>query len=132
MVVADTDVLIDALEKGRGPAAERVARLLRRGELATTAVTLYELTAGPRTTVAQLELLQVALGPAVVLAVTRGAADIAASANRYLARKGQALAVPDTLIAGVCIAHGLPLLTGNTKHFGRVPGLEVVAVDELP
>ena len=73
----------------------------------------------------------VALGPAVVLPVTRGAADIAASANRYLARKGQALAAPDTLIAGVCIAHGLPLLTGNTKHFGRVPGLEIVAVDEL-
>ncbi len=130
MVVADTDVLIDALEKGHAPATELVSRLLRQGELATTAVTLYELTAGPRTTVAQLELLQAALGPAVVLPVTRGAADIAASANRYLARRGEAIAVPDTLIAGVCIAHGLPLLTRNRKHFGRVPGLEILPVEE--
>ncbi len=126
MVVADTDVLVDALDKRRAPAAEHVARLLRRGELATTAVTLYELTAGPRTTIAQLELLQAALGPAVVLPVTRGAADVAASANRYLARRGEAIAVPDTLIAGVCIAHGVPLLTRNVRHFGRVPGLELV------
>lgn len=128
MVVADTDVLIDALEKSRAPLAHQVSELLERGELATTAVTLYELTAGPRTTVAQLELLQAALGPVLVLPVTRGAADVAASANRYLARRGEAIAVPDTLIAGVCIAYGLPLLTRNRKHFGRVPGLDLVAV----
>ena len=109
---------------------ERVAQLLRRGELATTAVTLYELTAGPKTSVTQLELLHAALGPVVVLPVTSGAADIAASANRYLARRGEAIAVSDTLIAGVCIAHGLPLLTRNKKHFGRVPGLEIVAVED--
>jgi predicted nucleic acid-binding protein len=30
----------------------------------------------------------------------------------------------------VCIAHGLPLLTRNRKHFGRVPGLEIVPVEE--
>jgi len=130
VVVADTDVLIDALDKGRPPAVERVAQLLRRGELATTAVTLYELTAGPKTSVTQLELLHAALGPAVVLPVTGGAADIAASANRYLARRGEAIAVADTLIAGVCIAHGLPLLTRNEKHFGRVPGLEILAVED--
>ncbi len=130
MVVADTGVLIDALERGRASATEHVSRLLRQGELATTAVTLYELTAGPRTTVAQLELLQAALDPVVVLPVTRGAADVAAGANRYLARRGEAIAVPDTLIAGVCIAHGLPLLTRNRKHFGRVPGLDLVPVEE--
>ncbi len=130
MVVADTDVLIDALDRGRGPAVERIARLLQRGELAATAVTLYELMAGPSTTGRQLELLHVALDAAVVLPVTRGAAEVAASANRYLARRGEAIAVADTLIAGVCIAHGLPLLTGNRKHFARIPGLELVPLEE--
>ncbi len=123
MVVADTDVLIDALDEGREPAASRIALLVRRGELATTAVSLYELTAGPRTTPEQLEALHAELGPVPVLALTRGAADLAAAVSRTLARRGEAIAIPDTLIAGTCIAHGFPLLTRNVRHFGRVPGL---------
>src|SRR5574342_805325 len=98
----------------------RVLDLGRKGELATTAISLYELTAGPRTTGAQVEVLHAALESVAVLPITRGAAEVAASANRYLARCGEALAAPDTLIAGVCIARGLPLLTRNRKHFGRV------------
>jgi tRNA(fMet)-specific endonuclease VapC len=130
VVVADSDVLVDAFDKEREPMRSRVLELARTGELATTAITLYELTAGPRTTVAQLEVLHAALGSVAVLPVTRGAADIAAGANRHLARRGEALAVPDALIAGVCIAQGLPLLTRNRKHFERVPGLEIVPVEE--
>jgi predicted nucleic acid-binding protein len=129
VVLADTDVLVDAFDKEREPMRSRVLELARSLELATTAITLYELTAGPRTTGAQLEVLHAALESVAVLPVTRGAAEVAASANRYLARRGEAIAVPDTLIAGVCIAHGLPLLTRNRKHFGRVPGLEIVAVE---
>ncbi len=123
MVVADTDVLVDALDQGREPAASRVAALIRRGELATTAVSLYELTAGPRTTRAQLEVLHAELGSVPVLPVTRGSADLSAAVSRYLGQRGQRIAVPDTLIAGVCIAHGMPLLTRNVQHFGRVPEL---------
>ncbi|HTP25036.1 MAG TPA: type II toxin-antitoxin system VapC family toxin [Anaeromyxobacteraceae bacterium] len=130
MVVADTDVLIDALERTRGPAVKRIGALIQRGELATTAISLYELTAGPGTTGAHLEILRAQLDPVLVLPVTPGAAHIAASANRYLSRRGQAIAIPDTLIAGVCIAHGLSLLTGNVKHFGRVPGLELVSLED--
>jgi tRNA(fMet)-specific endonuclease VapC len=125
VVVADTDVLIDALEHAREPVAAQVRRLLERGELATTAINLFELTSGSSTSVDRLEQLHAFLGPVLVLPVTRGAADISASAHRYLQRKGAALAVPDMLIAGVCIAHGYPLLTRNVDHFGRVPGLEL-------
>jgi predicted nucleic acid-binding protein len=129
VIVADTDVLIDAFDREREPMRRRVLGLARAGELATTAITLYELTAGPRTTGAQLEILHAALGPLIVLPVTRGAAEVAAGANRYLARRGAAIAVPDTLIAGVCIAHGLPLLTRNREHFSRVPGLDLAPLD---
>ena len=129
MVVADTDVLVDAFDKRRGPTRRRVLELAGRGELATTAITLYELTAGPGTTTAQLEVLHAALASLLVLPVTRGAADVAAGASRYLARRGEAIAVPDALIAGVCIARGLPLLTRNRAHFSRVPGLELFPLD---
>lgn len=129
MVVVDTDVLINALEGEREPDRARVAALLSRGELATTAVNLFELTAGRRTTVHRLELLQAVLGPVPVLSLTRGAADIAAAARRLLERRGEGIGVADYLIAAVCIANGFPLLTRNVDHFARVPGLDLAPLD---
>ena len=127
MVVTDTDILIDALERRAPDAVARVRGLAIRGELLTTAVTLFELTAGPRTTPAQLELIQAELASVEVLPLTRGSADLAAAAHRMLARKGRTVPLPDTLIAAICIEHGYPLLTRNLAHFERfVPfGLEL-------
>ncbi len=31
----------------------------------------------------------------------------------------------DLLIASIALRHDLPLITGNTRHFSRVPGLRV-------
>lgn len=130
MVVADTDVLIDAFDKAREPMRRRLLSLVERGELATTAVSLYELTCGPRTTAGQLEVLHAALHGVEVLPVTRGAAELAAAANRYLGQRGLAIAAPDALIAGVCIGRGLPLLTRNREHFARIPQLSLYELEE--
>jgi tRNA(fMet)-specific endonuclease VapC len=123
VVVADTDVLIDALDGERDPARERVATLIRAGELATTAINWFELTAGRRTTVHRLELLHAALGSVTVRPVTQGAAEVAAATRRHLEARGEGIGSADYLVAGVCIANGLPLLTRNLRHFRRVPGL---------
>jgi predicted nucleic acid-binding protein len=120
VVVADTDVLIDALERGGRGAGARVRALLREGELATTAISLFELTSGPGTTPAQLELLQHELAAVPVLPLTRGSAEIAAAVQRALGRSGRAIALPDTLIAAICFENGHPLLTRNVAHFGRL------------
>jgi predicted nucleic acid-binding protein len=32
---------------------------------------------------------------------------------------------PDALIAATALEHGLPLMTRNERHFGRVPNLEI-------
>jgi hypothetical protein len=72
VVVADTDVLIDALERREPRAVARVSSLMREGELATTAVTLFEPTAGSRTTPGQLEVIHAALAAVSVLPFTRG------------------------------------------------------------
>lgn len=127
MVVADTDILIDALERKEPNTVARVRSLARQGELVTTAVTLFELTAGSRTTPAQLEVIHAELAGVTILPVTRGSADLAAAAHRALARRGCSVALPDTLIAAVCIENGFPLLTRNRAHFERfVPyGLEL-------
>jgi len=129
VTVVDADVLIDALERGREPARLRVARLLAAGDLAVTAVTVYELTCGGTTTDRALDRIRTALAPATVLPVTRDAAYLAAAANRYLEARGQAIATPDTLVAGVCLEAGLPLLTRNVRHFERVPGLRLEPIE---
>ena len=40
-----------------------------------------------------------------------------------LRRQGQPIGDIDLLIAGVAVSQGLTLVTNNTKHFQRVPGL---------
>jgi len=49
------------------------------------------------------------------------------SAQRRLAEvsAGQRLDDPDLRIAAICVAHDLTLVTGNVRHFERVPGLRV-------
>jgi len=56
----------------------------------------------------------------------RDAAEQAASVRRSLERGGQPIGMGDSLIAGIALAHGLPLFTRNRKHFDRVPDLKLV------
>lgn len=129
MVVVDTDVLIDAGQGGPGAAAWWVSDLARRGALAVSAISAYELLQGSRTSVARLERAHALLAAATVVDLTREAAEVAAAINRELSRRGAGIGTPDTLIAGTCLQAGLPLLTGNVRHFGRVPGLEVLGLE---
>jgi tRNA(fMet)-specific endonuclease VapC len=38
---------------------------------------------------------------------------------------GTPLADADLLIAATALEHGMALVTGNTKHFARIPGLQL-------
>jgi tRNA(fMet)-specific endonuclease VapC len=129
VVVVDTDILIDAGQAGPGSAAARVSELARSGELAVSAVTVYELLQGSRTSMERLERAHAFLTSATVLDLTQDAAEMAAAVNRELERRGERIGGPDTLIAGICLDAGLPLLTRNARHFERVPGLEVLGLD---
>jgi len=96
-----------------------------------TAITLYELKAvGIRSERQErtIAILAKALG---VLPFGPKEAEQAAEIWRLLARKGELIGLPDTLIAGICLANGLPLLTRNPDHYKRVPGLEVLAPSEI-
>lgn len=42
-----------------------------------------------------------------------------------LASAGKMISPHDLWIAAACIAHGLTLVTGNVREFGRVPGLAI-------
>ena len=127
MIVADTDVLIDFL-RGHGPAAARVAFELEHGELATTAVTRFELLVGA-TTDRQHETVATLLGALVTLPLDAEAADRAAATRRTLEERGEGIGMADSLIAGIVLSRRAILLTRNRRHFERVPDLALTTLE---
>lgn len=127
MIVADTDVLIDAL-RGKG-AADRMRIEIATGTLATTTISVFELMSGARTD-KERRAVDALLGALTALPVDDRAAREAASIRRELEADGVGIATADTLIAGICRSRNAILLTRNRAHFGRVRGLSLGTLTE--
>jgi predicted nucleic acid-binding protein len=64
--------------------------------------------------------------PAVtILPFDLAAARIFGEVAGNLRRRGVRLADPDLQIAATALAHDLTLVTGNLRHFARIPGLRI-------
>jgi predicted nucleic acid-binding protein len=61
-----------------------------------------------------------------LLPVDRKVADCYAEISRQLRLEGRLIGANDLWIAAVSLVNELPLVTGNSEHFQRVPGLRVV------
>lgn len=123
MTVADTDVLIDFLA-GKEPMAARVADLVGRGALCTTAINRFELLSGSRSQHQQAQA-EALLSSLPTLVLDQEAADQAAQIRRTLEARGATIGMGDSLIAGIVLANGGTLLTRNQGHFERVEGLRL-------
>ncbi|HEY9422053.1 MAG TPA: type II toxin-antitoxin system VapC family toxin [Thermoanaerobaculia bacterium] len=121
MIVADSDVLIDAL-RGREPAKSRIAAEIRKGTLATTSVNVFELFSGVKDDIHRVKVERL-LAAMVLLPLDEEAGIAAAETRKTLESNGIGIGMADYLIAGVCLSRSVPLLTRNHNHFGRVPGL---------
>lgn len=127
----DTDALSEPLR--RRPRKSYIAWLetIPRADQFTSAVTIGELYKGAfRVADASRHLrnIETRVLPAVTvlpydLAVARVYGEIEAA----LSRSGQVLADADLQIAATAIYHGLDLITGNLRHFSRVPHLRLHA-----
>jgi tRNA(fMet)-specific endonuclease VapC len=122
-VIADSDVLIDAL-KGIEPALSRIRHAIEQDDLETTTVSVFEVLAGARDEDERAAVSNL-LEDALVFPLDIRAAAQAAEVDRLLRREGLRLATGDTLIAGIALSHGQSLLTRNRRHFDRIPGLEI-------
>jgi predicted nucleic acid-binding protein len=123
MIVADSDVLIDAL-RGRQPARDRIDLELGSGQLATTVISVFELMSGVRSN-SQLEKVKTLLAPIRILPLDDQASRQAAELRGRLEAEGRGLAMADYLIAGICLSRNSILLTRNTSHFERIPKLRL-------
>jgi len=98
---------------------------MKRFDLRVTAITAYELLLGQLRMRRKQDLTGL-LQVIPVIPFGRHAAEESAKTHFNLMKKGQEIGLPDTLIAGICLAEAVPLLTYNLDHFERVDGLRVV------
>lgn len=54
-----------------------------------------------------------------------------AKLRAYLEKRGQKIGPNDTLIAATALAYGAVLVTGNTREFERIPGLDLESWHEV-
>lgn len=110
-LLVDTDVLVDHLRGDRRLSADG-----RR--FAVSVVSRCELFAGRD----EPEMLRRFLSPMIEMPVDGAIAELAGTT-----RRDTGIATPDALIAATALAHRIPLMTRNRRHFVRVADLRVVA-----
>jgi tRNA(fMet)-specific endonuclease VapC len=125
LIVLDTDVVSNLMRPR--PSAQLVRRLaeIDASEQATTAITIGELAYGAQHA-ARPELYERAVGllsGVCVLPFDRDVAERYGGIRHELEREGRRLPDPDLRIAATALVHGAVLVTGNLRHFERVPGL---------
>ena len=120
MKVLDTDVCIEIL-RGNQHVIECRRGILDR--VVTTWITAAELCYGAAKSMApshNLTLVQELLASMPVLDMTMSAAEWFGRLKAELMRQGRMLADADLLIAGITLAHGGTLVTGNLRHYERI------------
>ncbi len=124
-----TDVLSNLIRPR--PLVALLARLASIGESeqATTSITLGEVMYGAYRSPRRAEILAlvedrlVAALPIVPFDATAGR--LYGRLRAELEAGGEPLAEADVRIASIALARDFTLVTGNTRHFSRVPGLRV-------
>ena len=71
------------------------------------------------------------LSPLTIFPLDARSARHAGAVDLSLRQKGQSINPGDNLIAGICLAHDLVLVTRNVSHFRRVADLKVIALKDL-
>lgn len=128
----DTDAISEVFKPRPAAAYARWLRALPREEQFTSAVVIGELYQGAFRSAAverHLENLEKRILPFVtVLSYDVATARVFGQVRAQLESAGRPLADADLQIAATALFHDLELVTGNVKHFGRLPGLRVSPV----
>ena len=130
MYLLDTDVLSNLMK--RSPSSALVSRVARvpPEEQCTSSITLGELVYGAHRlrerTAALLERIEDTLLPNLpVLPFDTSAARRYGELRAELEREGTPIGDADMRIAAIALVHELKVVTGNERHFRRVPALVV-------
>jgi tRNA(fMet)-specific endonuclease VapC len=112
--------------RGQGEVAARLLRH-RPSELCISSITLAELGFGAaaKRSPRLRQAIRSFVRDVAVVPFDEAAAEEFATIAAALATRGEPIGAPDTLVAAHALSLGLTIVTNNTRHFGRVPGLRV-------
>jgi tRNA(fMet)-specific endonuclease VapC len=125
----DTDAISEVFRQRPAPAYLRWLATVERAEQFTSAISIGELFRGafrsssPERHLANIESR--VLPALTVLPYDVAVARVYGEIQSGLAEAGRILADADLQIAATALHHSLELVTGNLKHFERVPGLKI-------
>lgn len=123
MKLLDTDTCV-AILRGNDVVVER--RLAARDEVVTTWITAAELFYGAAKSIAPATnrtLVREFLETLPVIGLDEASAQIFGEAKALLERQGQRLADADLLIGSIAAARKAIVVTGNARHYSRIPGV---------
>lgn len=125
----DTDAISEVLRRRPAPAYVEWLQAVPREEQFTSAVVIGELFAGAfrsRRRELHLRNIEERVLPAVtVLPHDVATARVFGRVRAHLEETGTILPDADIQIAAAALHHGLELVTGNVRHFRRIPGLVI-------
>jgi predicted nucleic acid-binding protein len=125
----DTDAISEILKKRPAPRYLHWLASIPRAEQFTSAITIGELfrgafrSSGPLRHLEKIESL--VLPTLTVLSYDVAVARIYGRIQATLARMGRTVADADLQIAATALHHGLEVVTGNLRHFERIPGIRL-------
>lgn len=127
-MLLDTSFIIDLL-RGRESAVKKV-NMLEAEAIATniSSPSVFELFVGISLTdkpAAEKKKIMDVLESWGTLSLDAECAARGGRIHGQLIREGQPIDPEDSMIAAIALVNGETLLTRNTKHFGRVPDLEI-------
>ena len=125
-LILETTFLIDLereLVRGENGPAQRFLASHAAHRLFVTPTIAGELAAG--TSLADRARWETFLSPFRVLPITADVSWEYGRAFRYLQDNGAMIGGNDLWVAATAVAHGVPVVTRNARHYRRVPDLEV-------
>lgn len=128
-IVFDSDIVIDLL-RGRKREQEVFEHLLTKNFCFLTSVSFFEIAHGAYH-LKRLKEIDYIQRVFAVLDFDTPAALIAGRVRSELQKKGITVPAYDLLIGAICLNHNLPLLTGNIKHFVKIPELTVMNFESV-
>ena len=126
-VCLDTSFLVDLL-RGDAGVRRRFVELRATGNVGATPISLGSLYHGARRMSGrEWKKVQALEGILQFLPLRPRAARIFGMIAASLEARGLPIQAEDTFIAAIALDLGLPVVTRNTRHFGRIPGLATIA-----
>jgi len=123
VVLVDTSVWIEFLDRDPSPLGAELETLLRRGEVATAGLVLAELRQGCRSS-QQVKLLMHVMQPLPYLEADRSAWLQAGELASECAARGYTLKIADCLLASLALREGCSLFTLD-GDFQQIPRLRL-------